>query len=49
MATDEWIDEAQRYLMATYAHVRFPVVLVKGRGMRARSERREYLFGAGLR
>lgn len=50
MATDEWIDDAQRYLMATYAHVRFPVVLVKGRGTRVSDQSgREYLdFGAGV-
>lgn len=50
MATDEWIDEAQRYLMPTYAHVRFPVVLVKGRGTRVYDQSgREYLdFGAGV-
>jgi predicted acetylornithine/succinylornithine family transaminase len=50
MATDEWIDEAQRYLMATYAHVRFPVVLVKGRGTRVVDRSgREYLdFAAGV-
>ncbi len=50
MAADEWIDDAQRYLMATYAHVRFPVVLVKGRGTRVYDQSgREYLdFGAGV-
>lgn len=50
MATDEWIDDAQRYLMATYAHVRFPIVLVKGRGTRVYDQGgREYLdFGAGV-
>lgn len=50
MATDEWIDEAQRYLMATYAHVRFPLVLVKGRGTRVYDQAgREYLdFGSGV-
>jgi predicted acetylornithine/succinylornithine family transaminase len=48
MATEEWIEDAQRYLMHTYA--RFPLVLSKGRGTRVYShDGREYLdFVAGV-
>lgn len=48
MAAEEWIDDAHRYLMSTYA--RFPLVLSKGRGTRVYSrEGREYLdFVAGV-
>lgn len=50
MAAEEWIDEAQRYLMAMYAHVRFPLVLSKGRGTRVYDRNgREYLdFSSGV-
>lgn len=50
MAAEEWIDEAQRYLMAMYAHVRFPLVLSKGRGTRVYDRSgREYLdFSSGV-
>lgn len=48
MAAEEWIEDAQRYLMHTYA--RFPLVLSKGRGTRVSSrDGREYLdFVAGV-
>ncbi|MEO5656326.1 MAG: aminotransferase class III-fold pyridoxal phosphate-dependent enzyme, partial [Nitrospiria bacterium] len=50
MAAEEWIDDAQRYLMAMYAHVRFPLVLSKGRGTRVYDRGgREYLdFSSGV-
>ena len=48
MAADEWINEAQQYVMNTYA--RFPLVISKGRGSRVYTQDgREYLdFGAGV-
>jgi len=48
MTADEWIDEAQQYVMNTYA--RFPLVISKGRGSRVYAQDgREYLdFGAGV-
>jgi predicted acetylornithine/succinylornithine family transaminase len=48
MAAEEWIEDAQRYLMHTYT--RFPLVLSKGRGTRVYSrDGREYLdFVAGV-
>lgn len=48
MTADEWINEAQQYLMNTYA--RFPLVISKGRGSRVYTrDGREYLdFGAGV-
>jgi predicted acetylornithine/succinylornithine family transaminase len=48
MVAEEWIEDAQRYLMHTYT--RFPLVLSKGRGTRVYSrDGREYLdFVAGV-
>ncbi|MBI3781553.1 MAG: aminotransferase class III-fold pyridoxal phosphate-dependent enzyme, partial [candidate division NC10 bacterium] len=47
-ATDELMEQSARYLANTYA--RFPVVLVKGRGVRLwDAEGKEYLdFAAGI-
>jgi len=48
MSTSSWIDLSQRYLMNTYR--RYPVVLVKGKGIRVwDADGKEYMdFGAGI-